>query len=158
MTGKSTSPYLFGDLLALARQSWVSQMAGRLHEIGYDDYHRSDAATLRLLLRGPLPIGQLGSVLGITRQAASKLASGLARRGYARAERDARDSRRINIVLTPAGRVYAKSVVEVLATLNRELSARVDPVQLAVAEAVLRTVIAADRSLAEVTASVRAPG
>src|ERR1035438_6977062 len=33
--GKSTAPYLFGDLLALARQSWVRQMAGRLNQLGY---------------------------------------------------------------------------------------------------------------------------
>ena len=158
VTGKSTSPYLFGDLLALAHQGWVRQMAGRLHELGYDDYRRSDAATLRLLLRGPVPIGQLGSVLGITRQAASKLVGGLVRRSYGRTERDAHDSRRINIVLTPAGRAYARTVVAVLVALNRDLSARVDPVQLTAADAVLRVAIAADRSLAEVAASVRPPG
>jgi len=155
---KSTSPYFFGDLLALARQSWVRQMAGRLHELGYDDYRRSDAATLRLLLQGPLPIGQLGSVLGITRQAASKLADGLVRRSFARTERDTHDSRRINVVLTPEGRAYARNVVEVLAALNRELCARVDPAQLTAADSVLRTAIAADASLAKVAASIWPPG
>jgi hypothetical protein len=68
------------------------------------------------------------------------------------------DSRRINIVLTPGGWTYVRTVVEVLRALNRELSAHVDPVQLRAAGAVLRAAIAADRSLAEVAASVRPPG
>ncbi len=132
-------------------------MAVRLHELGYDDYRRSDAASLRLLLCGPLPIGELGSLLGITRQAAGKLAGGLVRRSYAHAERDAHDSRRTNIVLTPAGRAYARSVAEVLVALNRELAALVDPVQLTAADAVLRVAVAGDRSLAEAAACVRPP-
>ncbi len=154
---KSTSPYLFGDLLALARQSWVRQMAGRLCELGYDDYRRSDAATLRLLRRGPVPIGQLGSVLGTTRQAARKVVDGLLRRGYARTESDPRDARRTNIVLTPSGHEYARVVVEVIAVLNRELSARVDPAELRAADGVLRAVIAADGGLAGLVALNPAP-
>jgi DNA-binding MarR family transcriptional regulator len=156
--GKSTVPYLFGDLLALARQSWIRQMAGRLGQLGFADYRRSDAAALRLLRRGPVSIGRLGSVLGITRQAARKVADGLGRRDYARTERDARDSRRINIVLTARGEAYARAVVEVIEALNRELSARVDPVQLAATDSVLRAAIGIDGSLANVAAAVRPPG
>ena len=80
----STSPpYLFGDLLALARQSWVRQMASRLDQRGYSGYRRSDAAVMRFLTRDAAPIGQLGSVLGVSRQAARKIADGLVQRRYA---------------------------------------------------------------------------
>jgi DNA-binding MarR family transcriptional regulator len=139
---KSTAaPYLFGDLLALARQSWVRQMASRLEQRGHSDYRRSDAAAVRLLRRGPVSIGGLGTMLGVTRQAARKVADGLEQRGYARTEQDAQDSRRLNVVLTPAGEGYARAAVEVIHALNRELCERVDPAQLSAADAVLRAAI-----------------
>jgi Mn-dependent DtxR family transcriptional regulator len=83
MGSASTSPYLFGGLLALARLSWVRQMASRLAQLGYQDYRRSDAVALRLLRRGPVPVGRLGAELGVTRQAARKMAEGLEHRDYA---------------------------------------------------------------------------
>ncbi|MGA3354502.1 MAG: MarR family transcriptional regulator [Acidimicrobiales bacterium] len=144
MPEKSTAPQLFGDLLARARLSWVRQMASRLEGLGYSQYRRSDALVLRLLLCGPLPVGRLGSVLGVTRQAARKAVDGLALRGYARTERDAEDSRKLNVVLTPRGEAYARAVVEVIEALNRELSERLDPAQLSAAAAVLQTVITGD--------------
>ena len=154
----STSPYLFGDLLALARQSWVRQMATRLAAVGYADYRRSDAAALRLLRRRAASVGELGSALEVTRQAARKVADGLEQRGYARTERDAEDSRRLNVVLTPAGRRYAAAVVDVIEALNLELSQRVDRAQLAAADAVLRASIAEQHARRRADRLVRPPG
>jgi DNA-binding MarR family transcriptional regulator len=150
------APYLFGDLLALARLSWVRDMASRLDQLGYPDYRRTDAAALRLLLRGPVPVGRLGAVLGVTRQAARKVADGLGQRAYARTERDARDSRKLNIVLTARGEQYARAVVEVIMALNTELSDRVDPAQLIAADAVLRASIT-DDALARTAHLIRPP-
>jgi DNA-binding MarR family transcriptional regulator len=139
---KSTpAPYLFGDLLALARRSWIRQMAARLERLGYADYHRSDAASLRVLRRGPIAVGRLAGTLDVTRQAARKLVAGLERRAYARTERDAHDSRKLNVVLTARGEAYAAAVVQTIEALNRELGERVDAAQLAAADAVLRAVI-----------------
>ena len=45
------NPYRFGDLLALARQSWVHRMAAELENRGFADYRLTDAATLRRLRR-----------------------------------------------------------------------------------------------------------
>jgi MarR family transcriptional regulator, lower aerobic nicotinate degradation pathway regulator len=141
VTGQSSVPYPFGDVLALARQSWLGEMAGRLGALGYPGYRRSDAAALRLLLRGPVAVGQLGTMLGVTRQAARKVADGLQQRGYATTARDPRDSRRINVTLTPAGHDYADAIVAVIAALNREVERRADPAQLAAADAVLRAAL-----------------
>lgn len=140
MAPESRPPYRFGDLLALARQSWVAQMASGLDELGYPDYRRSDAAVMRLLQRGPLSIGRLGEALGVTRQAARKVADGLERRGLALTARDEQDSRQVNIVLTSEGEAYARAVVAVIDRLNEELRQRVDPDQLMAADAVLRAV------------------
>jgi DNA-binding MarR family transcriptional regulator len=139
---QSSRTYRFGDLLALARRGWVQQMAARLAAVGYRDYHRTDAAVMRLLLAyAPISIGRLGETLGITRQAARKLADGLQRRGYATATRDTRDLRRVSVRLTPAGESYAAAVVAVIEALNSELCARVAPDQLLAADAVLRAAL-----------------
>lgn len=137
----STDSYPFGDLLALTRQSWLAEMARRLAARGYLGYRRSDAAALRLLRRSPLAIGQLGTRLGVTRQAARKVADGLQRRGYATAGRDQRDSRQLNVTLTNEGLEYARAIVAVIDELNREVAGRVDPVQLAAVDSVLRAAL-----------------
>jgi DNA-binding MarR family transcriptional regulator len=141
MPGESTAPYRFGDLLALARQSWLGQMASRLEQLGYSGYRRSDAAATRLLGRGPVPVGQLGISLGVTRQAARKVADGLHRRGYASTSRDPRDSRQLNVALTPAGQAYARAVTAVIAELNQEIAQRVTPAALAAADTALRAAL-----------------
>jgi DNA-binding MarR family transcriptional regulator len=141
MPARSTSHYQFGDLLALARQSWLGEMARRLSVLGYDGYRRSDAAAMRLLSHGPMPVGRLGAVLGVTRQAARKVADALEERGYAVTERDQRDARQVNVVLTGAGRDYATAIFTVIEALNRRVGEQVDPAQLAAADAVLRAAL-----------------
>ena len=135
------NPYRFGDLLALARQSWVHRMAAELADRGFADYRRSDAATLRRLRRGPASVGELGVHLGVTRQAARKVMRGLEERGYASTRADSDDARKLNMILTPAGRGYADAIIEVIAGLNSAVAARVTPDQLAAADAVLRASI-----------------
>jgi DNA-binding MarR family transcriptional regulator len=144
----STASYRFGDLLALARQSWIRQMAGSLGALGYDDYRRSDAAVMRTLLRGPMSIGGLGDALGVTRQAARKVVDGLERRGFANTARDDRDTRQVNVFLTANGEAYADAVVAVIERLNRDLSRRLDPAALVAADGVLRAVLADDHTQA----------
>lgn len=139
----STSGLRFGDLLARARQAWVSQMARVLAEGGWDGYRRSDAAALRLLLAGPVSIGGLGAPLGVTRQAARKVADGLVQRGYATVARDGRDARQLNVTLTPRGLSYAHAVIAAIERLHEALAAALDPDQLAAAEGALRAVIGA---------------
>ena len=141
MTAESTAPYRFGDLLGLTRQSWVGQMTSRLERRGYADYRRSDAAAMRMLWQGPLPVGRLGAGMGVTRQAARKVADGLEQRGYATTERDSRDTRQLNITLTRAGRDYALAIIAVISELNREVAGRVSPAQLAAADTVLRAAL-----------------
>jgi DNA-binding MarR family transcriptional regulator len=153
----SSTPYLFGDLLALARRSWVQTMAQCLHELGHADYRRSDAAVLRLIARRPLAAGELGAVLGVTRQAARKLVAGLEQRGYARLESDPRDSRRHTVVLTTTGEAYAAAIVATLEAMNRELGERVDRAALIAADAVLRASLADDDARRRAAALVAPP-
>ena len=150
------NPYRFGDLLALARQSWVHRMAAELENRGFGDYRLTDAATLRRLRRGPASVGELGVPMGVTRQAARKVVRGLEERGYASTQADADDARKLNVILTPAGRAYADAIIEVIAELNRAVAARVAADQLATADAVLRASID-DEGVARLAAYISPP-
>jgi DNA-binding MarR family transcriptional regulator len=150
------NPYRFGDLLALARHSWIHRMAAELAHRGFADYRITDAATLRRLRRGPASVGELGVHLHVTRQAARKVMRGLEERGYATTQADADDARKLNVVLTSAGRGYADAIIEVIAGLNRALADRVTAGQLAAADAVLRASIE-DEGIASRAAYVSPP-
>lgn len=141
MEPPSTPTYRFGDLLALARANWVREMASGLADAGYADYRRSDAALVRLLSRGPCPVGRLGTGLDVTRQAARKLVAGLEQRGYATVARDEHDARQRSVSLTPHGRGYAEAITVVIERLNRGVAKRVEASQLLAADAVLRATL-----------------
>ena len=158
MTPDATGDYRFGDLLAVARRSWIRRMDDELNQRGYSDYRAADAASMRMLLRGPLAIGSLGRVLGVTRQAARKVAWQLDQRGYATTASDPDDARKVNVVLTDQGRAYAQAIVEVIASLNQALAERVTPDQLVAADLVLRAAITDDEELSAVAQRIPAPG
>jgi len=158
MPAESTPAYPFGDLLALARQSWINEVTGRLAARGYVGYRRSDSAAIRLLRRGPLPVGRLGTALGVTRQAARKVADGLEQRGYATTRRDARDARQVSVTLTAAGAEYAGVLVAVIDELNKEMASRTDRSQLAAADAVLRAALFDDSTRQRAERLPRPPG
>ena len=131
---------LFGDLLALARERWVHEMARRLDVLGFDDYRRSDALVLRVLQRGEVPLGSLSATLGLTRQGARKVVSGLVERGYADVVTSSDDARRRSVELTPKGRAYGDVVVSTLRALHDQVVEGVDTENLAGAYAVLQYV------------------
>lgn len=79
-------------------------MATELESRGFADYRTSDATTRLRLRRGPVLVGELGVHLGVTRHAARKIVRGLDERGYASTRADADDARKVNVVLTSAGR------------------------------------------------------
>jgi DNA-binding MarR family transcriptional regulator len=156
MSAESNPTYPFGDLVALARLSWLREVTSRLERLGHAGFRRGDAAAMRVLRRGPLPVGRLGADLGVTRQAARKIADALEQRGYATTERDSLDSRQLNVTLTPVGRDYARAVIAVTEELNREVAGRVSPAQLAAADTVLRAALF-DDSARQVASRVPPP-
>jgi DNA-binding MarR family transcriptional regulator len=140
VTPDSPTKLLFGDVLALARERWVRAMAQRLSDQGFPDYRRSDPLVLRSLRSGEVALGSLSTTLGITRQGARKVVSGLVERGFARVIPSTVDSRRRIVELTPKGREYLTEVVATLRSLNDEVVAGVDAGQLAAAYSVLEFV------------------
>src|SRR5579863_6517257 len=100
MPEPATPIYRFGDLLGVARLSWTKKMAGELEARGFPEYRLSDAASVRFLLVAPRRVGELGDLLGVTRQAARKVATNLEARGYATIAPDPNDARKLDVVLT----------------------------------------------------------
>ncbi len=156
--GREGEPvYLLGDLLALARASWVRRMAAAVAERGYPGYLSTDAVLVRILRRGPVAIGRIGAALGVTRQAARKLVDGLARRGFAAGSRDAQDARVIKVGLTPAGAAYAEAVADAVLAVNRAVAARVGAESLTVVDGVLRSLLEDDETLAALARRIPPP-
>jgi DNA-binding MarR family transcriptional regulator len=115
-------------------------MADRLATLGYDDYRRSDAFAMRLLLSGPHALGAFTRPLGRSRQAARKIVTGLVERDFASLETDPADARRRQVHLTKGGEAYAKAVIATVMALNREMARMISPEDLARAIAVLSIV------------------
>jgi len=115
-------------------------MAQRVSVLGFEDYRRSDPLVLRSLRSGEVPLGSLTATLGLTRQGARKVVSGLVERGYARVSTSTVDTRRRMVELTPRGREYVAVVVATLRALNDEVVNGVDAAQLDAAYAVLEFV------------------
>jgi DNA-binding MarR family transcriptional regulator len=141
----------------MGRQSWVDQLTGRLAELGFGGYRRTDAAVMRMLVRAAVPIGKLGSSLGVTRQAARKIVTGLEQRRYVRTERGPVDSRQLNATLTSLGEDYARALVAVMDELNHAISLRVTHQQMLGADAVLRAVIGENETWAGVARRLPPP-
>jgi DNA-binding MarR family transcriptional regulator len=140
VTPDSATKLLFGDLLALARERWIRAMAQRLSALGFEDYRRSDPLVLRSLRAGEVPLGSLTATLGLTRQGARKVVSGLVERDYAQVTSSTVDTRRRMVALTPRGREYVAAVVTTLRALNDVVVSGVDADQLDAAYAVLEFV------------------
>jgi DNA-binding MarR family transcriptional regulator len=144
-------------MLGMARQSWVDRMTKLLAELGFSGYRRTDAAVTRMLLRAPVPIGKLGTSLGVTRQAARKIVAGLEQRRYVRTERGSHDSRQLNAMLTPLGEDYARAVASVIDEMNRQVYLRVTHQQMLGADSVLRAVIGENETWGHVARRIAAP-
>lgn len=156
MEPTASAAYRFGDVLALARRSWTLQMEREVEARGFPDYRISDAGAVRLLMRGPTPVGHLGYVLGVTRQAARKVVQGLEQRGLATTEPDPDDARKLNVRLTNSGRHYGRVLISVIEQLNRDLANRVPPDVLAAADVALRAAVD-DQRLARTVAQIPPP-
>jgi DNA-binding MarR family transcriptional regulator len=112
-------------------------MSRRLAHQGFNDYRRSDALALRWLVRTSLPLGAFTTTLGVSRQSARKVASGLVERGFAHVNVDTNDSRRRNVELTASGREYGRAVIDVIHAIDDELRSKLDPASIDVARDVL---------------------
>jgi DNA-binding MarR family transcriptional regulator len=144
----TAQPESFNDLLALARLRWLNWMRAALAERGFTSFRRGDGAWVRILGNEPKGLGEMAEFIGISRQAATKMADSLERRGYVERRDDDADRRRVVLHLTARGRAYQEAVVEVVANLDDAFRASVQPADLEAAFRVLHIAIG-DGEIAE---------
>jgi DNA-binding MarR family transcriptional regulator len=109
-------------LAYLAGSSANDAILARLHEIGHEGVRVSHGYVIQHLIEGAPTVSELGELLGVTQQAASKQLLELERLGYVVREPDAADSRIRRAVLTSRGR----QLVEDSRRLRRELDVHGD--------------------------------
>jgi DNA-binding MarR family transcriptional regulator len=150
MTDESATaePESFHDLLAIARLRWLNRMRADLAERGFTTFRRGDGAWVRILGYEPQGLGEMAEFIGISRQAATKMADSLERRGYVERKDDDADRRRVILHLTDLGRRYERAIIEVVDTLDESFRASVAPDDLEAAFRVLH--VAAGDAAADV--------
>jgi DNA-binding MarR family transcriptional regulator len=131
----------FGDMLALARLRLVHQMRDALAERGFETFRRGDGAWIRILAFSPRSLGEVAELIGISRQAATKAADSLERRGYVDRVAHDEDRRRVTLELTEAGEAYALAIGEVVQLIDSEVRAQVSADDLEAAHRVLAAIV-----------------
>jgi DNA-binding MarR family transcriptional regulator len=142
-----TEPESFSELLALARLRWLNRMRAALAERGFTTFRRGDGAWVRILGFEPQGLGEMAEFIGISRQAATKMADSLERRGLVERRDDDADRRRVVLHLTDFGRRYERAIIEVVASLDESFRASVSPADLEAAFRVLH--VAAGEAVAD---------
>jgi DNA-binding MarR family transcriptional regulator len=108
-------------LAYLAGSSANDAILARLHEIGHTGVRISHGYMIQHLIEGAPTVSELGELLGVTQQAASKQLLELERLGYVARVPDRVDSRIRRAHLTERGRRLVKDSRR----LRRQLDARV---------------------------------
>lgn len=104
-------------LAYLAGSSANDAIVKRLHELGHKGVRMSHGYVLQHLVESEPKVGELGELLGVTQQSASKQLLELERLGYVRRVPDRVDGRIRRAQLTPRG----QRLVEDSRRLRREL-------------------------------------
>ncbi len=111
------------------RQAWVGyrlRLDAQLAAAGFADARFPDGRVLRLCAApGEITISQIGRELGITRQGASKVVTGLAERGYVTSTPSSADRREKVVSLTPRAQAFLKARRRAARRIERELRAQV---------------------------------
>lgn len=114
-------------LLRAGRNAYVTAIATRLREAGFDDLPRDGVFTISAIGRGDVSASGLAPWLGISRQAVSQLLDTLVLRGYVERLPDDRDRRRMRLVLTDRGRAVAVLCRQAVERIDERLVELVGP-------------------------------
>ena len=126
------SGYATSTLLRAGRSAYAGSVVAELHEVGIDDLPRNGAAVLAGIAATGGPRPDLPGDLGVTKQAVSQVVDTLVSRGYVVRSPDQDDRRRISLALTERGQAAVAAVRRGVAEVDRELTERIGPEQVAV--------------------------
>jgi DNA-binding MarR family transcriptional regulator len=103
----------FGLLLAQALNAYVEHLHRRLAEHGFTDLRPTFGLPLRALHERPRTLTELARGLGVSKQAAAKIVSELARRSLITREPSPDDGRATLLRLSPRGRELVAEAIRI---------------------------------------------
>lgn len=107
----------------MAFRSLMDDLHERLAERGFRNLRPAYGFVLLAARNSPIGVGDVGVLLGTTKQAASKLVDSLEAEGYARRVGDEDDARARRIELTKNGHRLLEAVEEIYTELERQWAA-----------------------------------
>jgi DNA-binding MarR family transcriptional regulator len=120
MTSHESAGPPLARLLAIAYRSLVDGLHERLRERGWVDVRPTFGFVLLAARAAPTTSREVAVLMGITKQAASKLLDAMEDAGFVRRGIDNADGRRRPVTLTPRGTKLLQQVEEIYATLEEE--------------------------------------
>ena len=114
------APIPLARLFAMATRYLIDELHGRLADRGWPGLRPAYGFTLVAAREQPLTAGAIAGLLGMTKQAASKLVDAMEEEGYVRRRPDADDARAKVVALTPRGHRLLAAVEEIYAELEAE--------------------------------------
>jgi DNA-binding MarR family transcriptional regulator len=114
----SPPPVPLARLFAIGYQVLVDGLHARLGERGYTDVRPTFGFVLLAARDGGIRGADIAALLGVTKQAASKLVDAMEAAGYVAREPDVRDERAKRVVLTPRGTALLSDVERIYAGLE----------------------------------------
>lgn len=106
-------------LFALAFRTLMDALHERLRERGYGDVNRSFGFVLLAARQGPIAVRDVAELMGITKQAASKLVSQMEERRYVKRVAADEDARSRPFVLSVRGKRLLAEVERIYVELER---------------------------------------
>lgn len=116
-----------GYLLALGFQSYVEELHGGLAAAGFSDLRPNFGLVFRALDEGPLTLTQLAGRLGVSKQAAAKVAAELQERRFVAQQAGEDDRRTKLLVLSTRGRDLVRAAKGISHKVERRLRRALGP-------------------------------
>lgn len=137
------SPIPLARLLALAYQQLIDELHLRLSAAGYDDVRPTFGYVLLALREQPTTGADIALLLGITKQAASKIIDAMEHGEYVRRQRHDDDARSKTIAITAKGRKVLVTVESIYRDVEAEWAHLTSRKRVETFRAELRTIVKA---------------
>lgn len=143
MPESDSQPVPLARLFAMATRYLVDELHARLADRGWPDIRPAFGFTLLAARQQPLSSGAIATLLGVTKQAASKLVDSMEDVGYVRRQPNADDARAKLVELTPKGHRLLAEVEDIYVELEAEWAAIVGRKPIEALRGDLQTVLRA---------------
>jgi DNA-binding MarR family transcriptional regulator len=119
---KTAAPPPLARLTAIAYRTLIEDLHARLREQGWRDVRPNYGFVLLEARQRSVGVTDVARLMGVTKQAASKIVSGMMRAGYLR-DVDDEDARAHRVTISPRGRRLLAAVEDIYGELEREWAA-----------------------------------